>query len=184
MRRLLRYLVLFIAVSTGAAQAEPHKLLVEKVEDGDTLVVMHEGKTLRLQLKGIDAPEDVDNAKLQRDIKTTGLEAEALLKLGRSATRHLEILAPKGQFIGVEGALDKPDRYGRIPVMVFDRVGRSLNDAMVAGGYATVLRYGKPDEALKSRLERLEAEAIKARRGLWGKQREAAMAWSGHADRG
>lgn len=43
-----------------------------EIEDGDTLVAVIGGSRERLQLAGIDAPEDSDNAKLQRDLTRTG----------------------------------------------------------------------------------------------------------------
>jgi micrococcal nuclease len=165
------------------ANAGPQSFEVEKVEDGDTLVVYLQGSLVRLQLSGIDAPEDTDNAKLKRDIKVSGLSPEALLALGAEATRYLAALVKPGDQVRVEEALGQPDRYGRIPVMVYDSSGRAINDAMVADGYAVVLRFGEMDAELKARLEGMEAEAIAARRGLWGEKRADALAWGGHADK-
>lgn len=176
-------LLLGLMLGAASVHAEPHSFVVKKVEDGDTLVVYLQGSLVRLQLSGIDAPEDADNAKLQRDIKVTGLKAEALLALGEQATQHLAYLVKPGDQVRVEGALDKPDRYGRIPVMVYDQSGRAINDAMVEDGYAVVLRFGEMDAELKTRLEGKEAEAIAAQRGLWGEKRKDALAWGGRADK-
>ncbi len=151
------------------------------VEDGDTLLVELDGRAQRLQLLGIDAPEDVANPKLHRDQKRTGLDADDLLAIGRAATRHLESLTPPGQQVFLEGDLEKRDKYGRVPVIASSSDGRVINEAMVEDGYAVVLdRYPLQDE-FRDRLERHEKTAVAQGRGLWGTHRAAAMSWSGRA---
>lgn len=161
-------------------QAESQSLVVDGVEDGDTIVVMLNGKQERLQLAGIDAPEDVVNAKLKRDYKVTGLDPQTLRALGLDATRHLHSLVERGDTLQIIGRFDRRDRYGRVLVEAIDGAGRSLNEAMVKGGYAVVTRYGAMEAELKVRLKSLESEAIAYHRGLWGKSRKAAMVWSGY----
>ncbi|MCF6355946.1 MAG: thermonuclease family protein [Candidatus Polarisedimenticolaceae bacterium] len=176
MRYWISSAVLLIA---SVASAETRSLVVEKIEDGDTIVVMLNGKPERLQLQGIDAPEDVENAKLQRDIKVTGLEPAVLLPLGRAATRHLQSLVKPGDTLQVSGHFGQRDRYGRILVVAEDAAGRSLNERMVQDGYAVVTRYGVMEAALKAQLERAESEAIASKRGLWREASEVAQNWSG-----
>ena len=53
---------------------------VKAVEDGDTLVVVAENQDVRIQLLGIDAPEDVPNPKLQKDLERTKLAEEVLIE--------------------------------------------------------------------------------------------------------
>lgn len=163
------------------AQAAEITAVIERVEDGDTVVARIDGKSERLQLLGIDAPEDSDNAKLQRDLQVTGLKPEALLQLGEQATRHLRTLLPPGQGVTVSGELQRRDRYGRIPVVLHAGGERSVNEAMIADGWAVVLRRHPLDAPLQHRLEALESAAIAGHRGLWGSHRENAAAWSGKA---
>lgn len=170
-------ITLLFAVST--VSAETLSLPVEKVEDGDTIIATLNGKPERLQLQGIDAPEDVDNAKLKRDIKVTGLDGATLLPLGVAATRHLQGLVKPGDTLQFNGDFAQRDRYGRILVIAVDGDGRSLNELMVQDGYAIMTRYGAIESALKARLEKLESEAITAKRGLWGDNRAVAITWSG-----
>ncbi len=176
MRRLICCAVLLAASS---ASAETRSLPVERIEDGDTIVVLLDGEPARLQLRGIDAPEDVENAKLQRDRKVTGLTPAALLPLGHSATRHLRSLVRPGEILEVSADFERKDRYGRILAVVKTADGRSLNERMVQDGYAVVTRYGELEAALKARLERAESEAVASKRGLWGEAPEAALSWSG-----
>ncbi len=163
---------------TFTAQAAGVTAVIEQVEDGDTVVARIDGKSERLQLLGIDAPEDTDNAKLQRDLQVTGLQREVLLQLGGQATQHLRTLLAPGQEVTLAGELQRRDRYGRIPVVLYAAGERSINEAMVGDGYAVVLGRYTLDVQLKTRLEALEAEAIADGRGLWGRYRENAAVWS------
>ena len=149
------------------------------VEDGDTLVVEIGGSRERVQLIGIDAPEDVDNAKLQRDLQLTGLAKETLLQLGREATAHLKSLLADVKTVGLEADLKKRDRYGRIPVIAYTPGGISINEALVADGYAVVLGRYPLDPELKKRLVAAETDAIGKPSGLWSKHPAEAGIWSG-----
>lgn len=174
---VLPFTLLLFAVTV--ASAETLQLVVEKVEDGDTIIVTLKGKAERLQLQGIDAPEDVENAKLKRDIKVTGLDSATLLPLGVAATQHLQMLVKPGDSLQVSGHFDQRDRYGRILVIAVNGAGGSLNERMVQDGFAILTRYGKIEAKLKARLESLESEAIASKHGLWGERTEVAQAWSG-----
>jgi len=171
------FLLLLFAVSTTSA--EVLSLAVEKVEDGDTVIATLNGKPERLQLQGIDAPEDVENAKLMRDIKVTGLDRATLLPLGAAATRHLRGLVKPGELLQFTGDFTQRDKYGRILVIAATADGHSLNELMVQHGYAIMSRYGAIEPKLKARLERLESEAIASKQGLWGESRAVAITWSG-----
>jgi len=177
MKKISICLTLLFAVSSLSAETLP--LVVEKIEDGDTIIATLKGKPERLQLQGIDAPEDVDNAKLQRDIKVTGLDSATLLPLGVAATQHLQMLVEPGDTLQVSGDFAKRDRYGRILVVAMDTAGRSLNERMVQDGYAIMTRYGAIEPELKARLEKLESEAIASKWGLWGESRATTITWSG-----
>ncbi len=169
---------LLILLFSYTAQGARVTAVIEQVEDGDTVVARLDGESKRLQLLGIDAPEDTDNAKLQHDLQVTGLEPEALLQLGEQATQHLRTLLTPGQEVTLAGELQRRDRYGRIPVMLYATGEQSVNEVMVGDGYAVVLGRYPLDAKLKTRLEVLESEAITDRRGLWGPYREHAEAWS------
>ena len=138
-----------------------------------------DGGAQRLQLLGIDAPEDVANPKLHRDRQRTGLDADTLIALGQTATRHLQSLVPPGQTVTLQGDLKKRDKYGRVPVIAANRDGRLLNEAMVEDGYAVVLDRYPLDDEFRDRLRRHEKTAVARERGLWGTHRAATLAWSG-----
>ena len=177
------FVLLFLLLSStlhADGGADGVRVVIEQVEDGDTVVARIDGKAERLQLIGIDAPEDTDNAKLQRDQKVTGLSAERLLVMGAQASQHLRSLLPVGTAVLLTGNLKQRDRYGRIPVVLHADGGGSINEAMVADGYAVVLGRYPLDAKLKARLQALESVAIAGNKGLWAAEyRHSTAAWSG-----
>jgi len=164
---------------TSLAWSGTHSLTVDSVKDGDTILVTHDGKQVQLQLLGIDAPEDVSNPKLQRDMERTQQSQDQLLAIGRLATKHLTQLAARGSSIMVEADMDRRDRYGRIPAMVSNSTGRSLNTAMVEDGYAVVMGRYPFDAKLKAAMQKQQESAINNRLGLWGSNPEVTTAWGG-----
>ncbi len=146
-----------------------------QVEDGDTVRIQLEGQETRVQLAGIDAPEDTDNPKLQKDLGRTGLESERLLALGRAATRYLEMLTQLNDPHALHYEPGNRDRYGRLTGELYNRFGESMSDYMVAAGFA-VASANAPD-----RLHGLQLDARRENRGLWQKDREAMALWSGHS---
>lgn len=185
---MIRIACLSLALSTLLAaaplMARPVTVTLESVEaeDGDTLVVELDGQTERVQLAGIDAPEDTDNAKLQRDMARTGLDAATLQALGRAATAHLRELVAGGGPFALTYDPGQRDRYGRLTAEVSGAGSGSLNEAMLTDGYAMVLAApggaAPPNADAWSALER---EAIEQGRGLWGTDRDLTLAWSGRA---
>lgn len=72
-------------------------------------------------------------------------------------------------------ALGPPDRYGRIPVLVFSSDGSLLQEALVRAGQA-LARPADGAEACMSRLLAAEAAAREAGAGLWQGTKVAAKA--------
>ena len=150
---------------------------VLEIEDGDTLILEIDGRTQRVQLLGIDAPEDAENAKFNLDLKQTGLAAAQLMALGEAATAYLGQLVGESARVSLEADLDSRDKYGRIPARVFNAEGRPLAEAMVQDGYAIALPSASMDSDYIERLDRLERFARKRGDGLWGSHAETTRAW-------
>ncbi len=112
------------------------------VTDGDTIKVMHNGKAEKIRLYGIDCPEKGQAYGMKAKQFTSGMV------FGQDVT-----VKKHGR-----------DRYGRTigEVILYD--GRSLNHELVAAGLAWWYRHYAPHDG---KLERLEAEARTAKRGLW-----------------
>ncbi len=151
---------------------------VQQVEDGDTLLIDINGQSQRVQLLGIDAPENSENPKFMLDSEVTGLSKEQLLQLGVAATEYLQKLAPVGSDVTIKGDLNKKDKYGRLPAVVINAEGRPLPEAMVQDGYAIPLQQQAEDEEVyMRRLDRLERFSRKSQNGLWGNQSETMHNW-------
>lgn len=170
-------LILVGLLAAGSAARGDRAYPVLEIEDGDTLILEIAGQVERVQLLGIDAPEDTDNAKFKLDLRRTGLEADMLMALGQAATAHLEALLRAQSRVRLEADLEQRDKYGRIPAQVFDARERSLGEAMVEDGYAIVLGTAAAPAAYLERLEKLERLAREQGEGLWGDHGEAAGAW-------
>ncbi|MEJ1398699.1 MAG: thermonuclease family protein [Candidatus Sedimenticola sp. (ex Thyasira tokunagai)] len=177
-----RYLLLLTLPFSLATAGQPqHQASLISVEDGDTLVVKIKGEEKRVQLLGIDAPEDVENPKFTKDLQRTALDKQALLKIGQMATTHLKELVTPGEKLTLEADLTKKDRYGRLSATVFRSDNRSLNQTMVEEGYAVVLGRYPLDPSLKQSLKSAEQEASEEARGLWGSAAETTRAWHGQS---
>lgn len=139
-----------------ASQGEMLRLLGEKAQppgkrfegkvvavlDGDTLEVLDSGRAVRVRLYGVDCPE----------------KSQAF---GQKAKQFASGLV-FGRAVAVE--VHDTDRYGRAVGEVF--LGeKSLNRELVSAGLAWWYQRYAPDDR---ELERLEAEARAAKRGLWG----------------
>jgi micrococcal nuclease len=179
MRHAATTLFITTILMGSPAWSATHSFKVDRVKDGDTILVTHEGKQIQLQLLGMDAPEDVTNPKLQKDMERTGLQQDELTAIGRQATSHLSRLTPPGETVEVEASLDQRDRYGRVPAVVRDATGRNVNAAMVEDGFAVVMGRYPFDAALKAEMQRLQEAAISNKRGLWSSHQRTTKAWSG-----
>jgi len=114
---------------------------VVAVLDGDTLDVLEGGRAVRVRLYGVDCPE----------------KSQAFGQKAKQFTSGLAF----GKTVKVE--VHDTDRYGRAVGEVF--LGeRSLNRELVFAGLAWWYQRYAADDA---ELERLEAEARAAKRGLW-----------------
>jgi micrococcal nuclease len=147
--------VLMVAVaaiqtpSSGARATRSDPLLVRSVIDGDTIDVAAIG---RVRLLGIDAPE------IGRGFDTAapfGLEAR---------DRLTQLVLHRWVRLEQEGATF--DVYNRHLAYVLTEDGVFVNAALVRDGLARV--SARLPLARLAELQRAEAEAQAARRGMWG----------------
>jgi len=153
-----------------------YKLL--SVEDGDTLVIQYKGKPQRVQLIGIDAPEDTQNPKLNLDSSRKSINKDDLLEMGRLASEHLKALVKPDQAIFLKGDLTRKDKYGRLPAIVINNKGESLNQRMVADGYALLLIRFPLNDTIKANLKEAQKNAQENKKGLWGSHSKLMQKWS------
>ena len=142
--RHLAALLCLLTFCAAPALGETFTGRIVGVSDGDTLTVLQEGatrRTERIRLHGIDAPEKA------QAYGSRSKQALSALAFGKAATVDVR----------------DTDRYGRL-VAVVTVAGRNLNREQVKAGMAWWYRKYAPQDR---DLQALEADARKARRGLW-----------------
>jgi len=142
-RNSLRVTIVFLVVISYSSLCWAWKGKVVRVVDGDTIIVTHKNKKVRVRLYGIDTPESTQ-------------------WYGQNAKQFIS-----SQILGEEVAIEPMaiDRYGRIVALVF--LGNVVvNELLVSHGYAWV--YGRYcTKGFCSKWKRLERRARKKKKGLW-----------------
>jgi micrococcal nuclease len=142
--------LLVVPATRGARSAESSraKATVERVIDGDTLVVRGGA---RVRLVQIDAPEAGEECY-------AGASTLELIRLAGAGTRvELEI----------DPGLDQVDRYGRL-LRYIHAGSRNVNLELVRRGAATPWFYDGDRGRYATRLLTAMSAARAARRGMWG----------------
>lgn len=140
--RLLGALIVAAFLTPAGTAGESFSGKVVGISDGDTIRVMHDGSAERVRLWGIDCPES------HQAFGTRAKQFTGDLAFGKD----------------VKVLVRDVDRYGRTVGEVILPDQRSLNRELVRAGLAWWYRqYARGDREL----ERLEAAARTARRGLW-----------------
>lgn len=168
-------LLLFVMGIAGCSPKPSY--VVQKIEDGDTIVIKIDGKSQRIQLAGIDAPEDTENPKFKLDLKTKDINEVDLLGIGQAATTFLKSQLAAGEKVTFQQQLGKADKYGRIPANVLLH-NDSLNLRMVQQGYAVVLNRYPLEPSFKASLENAQKMARNNKQGLWKTHSEIMEKWS------
>jgi endonuclease YncB( thermonuclease family) len=118
---------------------------VVRVIDGDTLDIKEQGRTLRMRLRCVDAPEESQGA------------------YGAQATETLRTLLPTGSIVTLRNEGD--GGWGRIAATVI-RNGTDINQEMVRRGQAYA--YGKyMGRCDRQTYQHLENEARANKSGVW-----------------
>lgn len=124
---------------------------VVHVVDGDTIDVVLGGLEESVRYIGIDTPESTPDQPLEC--------------FGHEAADENERMVG-GRTVRLEFGPERRDDYGRL--LAYVRVGGTLvNAELVRRGFARTLTIS-PNDALSGLFGRLEAEAGRAGRGLWG----------------
>jgi len=144
-----------VAVPTSVPAAAVEGV-VDRVVDGDTVVVILAGERERIRLIGVDTPETV---KPDAPVDCFGPEASAF------TTAAL----PEGASVWLEAddSQGDADRYDRLLRYVWSADGTMLNDRLVADGFGREDTYDDPYR-YRDRFVAAEASAEAAGTGLWG----------------
>jgi endonuclease YncB( thermonuclease family) len=137
---LIFALAFLYVTCTDTNKAQTYEGKVIKVTDGDSINILYEGKTLRIRLAEIDAPE----------------RGQPFWKKSREALADY-VAGEEVQIIEVD-----IDRYKRVVGQVY--LGDLwVNGALVRGGFA----YVYPEYATSERLYKFEREAKESKTGIW-----------------
>jgi micrococcal nuclease len=146
----LTILALLLAGCGGAAPPLAH---VERVVDGDTILVRIDGRRERVRYIGVDTPESVK----------PGTRVQCFGKAASAANRRLV----EGREVRLEYDAEARDRYGRLLAYVY-RGQLLVNAELIRQGYGKPLEI-EPNLAHAVELRRLAVAARRAHRGLWSR---------------
>ena len=153
LRRYVAPLAVLAGLAGGPVLAQTGPAQVDRVIDGDTISVRLDGDRSTVRLTGVDTPE---TRHPTRGVEPDGPEAAAYTTARRTgATVRLD-RDPAG---------DDIDADGRLLRYVVLASGEHVNAILIREGLATAIRafpYARQREFLQ-----LEAQARRARRGLW-----------------
>ncbi len=127
---------------------------VERVVDGDTVVLALRGAKTTVRLIGLNTPEVVD-PKIA--VQCFGPEA--------SAQAHIILDGQKVRF-ETDASQGVYDKYGRTLGYIFLTDGTNFQEMMIEKGFGREYTYKKPYK-YKKEFTAAEAAAQKARAGLW-----------------
>lgn len=142
-----RVLALFTQVPDGFVK-------VVDVLDGDTIVVLENGKEETVRLLGVDTPETRDP---RRPVQCFGKEASDFTK---------NLLVGRAVRMELDPTEANRDKYNRLLRYVYLEDKSMLNERLVYDGYAFAYE-AYPTQKLEV-LKEMEAQAKKYNRGLWG----------------
>jgi len=156
-RFLYSFLLLFVifaiySVSDLLSAPEAKTYEVSRVVDGDTIIVIFEGKEERLRLIGLDAPESV-HSDPDRNVTYGAISAEF-------ARAQLE-----GQNVTLEFDVQVRDQYGRLLAYVY-LDGELFNELLIREGHAKAGTY-PPNVKYNEILHEAEEQAREDALGLW-----------------
>jgi|CXWL01.1.fsa_nt_gi micrococcal nuclease len=184
--RLLISLVLFLTISSNAfSKNAPIKTVENRlyrvawVIDGDTIKLEN---AVNVRLIGIDAPENRDDAKLQKDLKRRHLTKAQELEMGKKSARFLRDMI-SGKKVSLKFDKEKYDQYHRMLAYVYLPNGTFVNAKMVKDGYAYYYEdKRKVDIRHLVLFKKLYKEARENHRGLWknGGKDEKHLKWFSH----
>jgi micrococcal nuclease len=137
---------------------------VERIVDGDTIIVEAAGHGVTLRLIGMDTPEVVDPRKQPQCFGPEASEKAKEILSGLKIEVEKDPL--KGDY----------DKYGRVLGYVHVEPGESsdfpdglfYNQFMIENGYAREYTYFKEPYAYQAAFKDAEITAKKEKRGLWG----------------
>lgn len=127
---------------------------VERVVDGDTMVLNLEGNNVKVRMLGIDTPESVHSDKSKNT------------KEGKQASKFVKDLL-KDKNVYLEYDVAKEDKYGRTLAYVYlDDEKMMLNKLLIEKGLAVVMTI-QPNSRYADLFYECQVKARKLKVGFW-----------------
>ena len=142
-----------IALAMAGQRAGPVTARVERVVDGDTLIVRYQGESHTVRLIGVDTPESVHPT---RHVQYFGAEASAFTR-ARLDGQTVEL--------AVDPTGDTVDAFGQLLRLVYLDGGGLFNATLIREGYGHAIRGF--DYSMRREFIALENQARIQGRGLW-----------------
>lgn len=133
-----------------------------RVVDGDTIVVIFEGKETKVRFIGVNTPESV-TGNFNRDTEE-GASASEFTKWFLSDCKTVYIELDEGKY----------DQYDRLLAYVYTEDGVQVNALLLHNGYARTMFYA-PNYKYQSEFNEIQANAKTNEVGFWGIDGGAAM---------
>ena len=148
-------LLLILSPNTTNAENKPstgNLHYCSYVIDGDTIIVMIDGKKEKVRLIGVDTPE--------KDGPYT--KEEPFSKEASAFTKKIT----EGKYVELRFDRERRDKYERVLAYVYLEDGTFLNAELIKQGYGTVFR--KFPFKYRGDFNRYQLEARENKKGLWG----------------
>jgi micrococcal nuclease len=149
----MKRLLLLAALPLAGCGSSAGTARVERVVDGDTIVVRLDGRSEHVRYIGVDTPESVK----------PGVRVQCFAKSAADENRRLVL----GREVRLEYDAEARDRYGRLLAYVW-RGELLVNAELVRLGYGKPLEIA-PNLAHAAELRQLAATAKRGRVGLWSR---------------
>lgn len=141
---------------TSSSSATSTDAVIERVVDGDTLIVTEAGQRTRVRLIGIDAPESV---KPGSPVECFGPEASKFLKDLLPAQSPVQLEA--------DPAAGDQDKYGRQLRTVRTPDGSNVSVLIAAAGMGREYVYDRVPSRYAQQIHAAQTEAQQRGSGLW-----------------
>ncbi|MEL1135395.1 thermonuclease family protein [Desulfitobacterium sp. THU1] len=125
---------------------------VERVVDGDTIILRMDGQRERVRLIGINTPESVPN------------NPDRVVPYGKVSAEFTRGLL-EGKEVEIELDVEERDQYDRLLAYVYLN-GEMVNKVLLREGHATVTTY-PPNVKYVEDFMALQKEAQSQRKGIW-----------------
>lgn len=137
--------------SDSGGRRQTGLIRVVRISDGDSVSIVVNGRTEKIRLIGIDAPE------------------MAQRPWGKKAKQHLEdIIDGSSGKVSVERDVVERDKYGRLLAYLRTGDGRLINELMLRDGYAVLYTF-PPNVKYTEVFTAAQHEARDKKLGIWSR---------------